>query len=242
MISSWTALAAFACLALASIAFAHVIAGDRLRRLLAHTAIASSVAAGALTIDLAMHANFDEKAVAQAIPVRDCPDCPEMTIVPGGDVDIQVDGVILRQRIWPEFAMSRQEVSAAEYDAFLRHTGRSASVCAVPPDVSASQRAVCISRADAMAYAGWLTQLTGQAYRLATATEWAHALALDGHAPLLPRTVNKVAGLRDATADMLDDCGGTCAAAAQPSYTSLADAPDGRTGMRIVRDIKYSLH
>ena len=66
--------------------------------------------------------------------VRDCGHCPELVIIPAGDGVVGADpgdaaatpAEHPRRTVkhWPGFLMSRAEVSAAEYAAFVRATGR----------------------------------------------------------------------------------------------------------------------
>jgi hypothetical protein len=243
MVTPLAATASFAGVALAALVLANILGQGYWMRALAHTAIASSVAAALFMLDLASRTKFSwasDIRLEQGV-IRDCPDCPEMTVVMGGDVDMQVDGTKVRERIWPGFAIGRQEVSSDEFEAFLRQTGRPASVCAVSLDARAGNRAVCVSRTDAAAYVAWLTQQTGRAYRLPTAVEWAHAAAATTATQLRPSTGSSVMGMHDGTAEMVDDCEGNCTAALRPPYATSAETPDGRTGLRVVRDIRYDL-
>ena len=94
------------------------------------------------------------------------------------------------------FAMMRNEVSRAEFARFAGN--REATRCRnrLSPlqlfdkrdwrdpgfTQNASEPVVCISFADAQAYARWLSQRTGQRYRLPTAREWRHAAQLGSRA------------------------------------------------------------
>lgn len=95
--------------------------------------------------------------------LRDCPDCPEMVRIPG-----------------QSFAAGRYEVTRGQWAAFVRDTGR--------PDplvtrMNCSWRSpgftqddnhpvTCVSWHDTQAYVQWLSQRTGQHYRLLTSAEW----------------------------------------------------------------------
>jgi formylglycine-generating enzyme required for sulfatase activity len=71
------------------------------------------------------------------------------------------------------FAMSRYEVTFAQYDNFAQATGRKK-----PNDEGwgrGNQPVINVSQEDATAYAQWLTQQSGQKYRLPTEAEWEYA-------------------------------------------------------------------
>jgi serine/threonine-protein kinase PpkA len=85
------------------------------------------------------------------------------------------------------FAIMREEVSRAEYESFVRATNRPATVCknafaaAFTGKVdwqspgfkqNADHPVVCVSHGDAVAYAQWLSQRTGQKLRLPNGNEW----------------------------------------------------------------------
>ncbi len=71
------------------------------------------------------------------------------------------------------FALGKYEVTFAEYDAFAEATGRE------KPDDSGWGRGrrpvINVSWDDALAYAQWLSEQSGQQYRLPTEAEWEYA-------------------------------------------------------------------
>jgi len=77
-------------------------------------------------------------------------------------------------RVWVDkFAMGRYEVTFAEYDHFAQATGRQK-----PNDQGwgrGKRPVINVSWDDATAYADWLSQQTGQKYRLPTEAEWEYA-------------------------------------------------------------------
>jgi hypothetical protein len=103
---------------------------------------------------------------------------PPLAIMPAG-----ANGV-------PEhaFAIGVREVTRGEYAAFARAQGRAAAKCRDGRNVLSLLRSrswrepgfpqgddepiVCVTAADARAYAAWLSQKTAQRYRLPTAVEW----------------------------------------------------------------------
>jgi hypothetical protein len=118
---------------------------------------------------------------------QECPDCPEMVIIPAGD-----DGAPI-----PHFGLGRFEVSIAEFHKFVVHSGyapsRECEGMATADNVPAylqlglrhagGRPVACVSWQDARAYTAWLSAKTGQTYRLPSAREWAHA-ARGGAAPV----------------------------------------------------------
>ena len=105
---------------------------------------------------------------------RDCADCPEMVVAPDRS-----------------YAVGVYEVTRGEWAAFVRATGYSSGNSCWTyenrnwkkrsgrswrnPGFSQTDRhpVVCVSWHDAQEYVGWLSEKTGQAYRLLTEAEWA---------------------------------------------------------------------
>ena len=129
----------------------------------------------------------------------DCGTCPEMIVVPAGAFVMGSDrhtgeGPALRVQV-RRFAIGRHEVTRGEYAAFMDATGRVDPVgCRVLNGAAgrsnareASWRApgfaqhddrhpvVCVSWADARAYAAWLSGQAGAPYRLPSEAEWEYA-------------------------------------------------------------------
>lgn len=134
---------------------------------------------------------------------RDCDQCPEMTIVPAGSFLMGSTDTEPGRRSteWPirevtiprALAVGRFAVTRQEFAAFVSATGYSPTVsCHVPTEtdwVARSQVSwrnpgfqqgddhpvVCVSWSNAQAYVRWLSERTGQPYRLLTEAEREYA-------------------------------------------------------------------
>lgn len=142
----------------------------------------------------------DTPPVAGAV-FRDCPTCPLMTVLPAGEFlqgsprdaadAFAFETPQRRVSIAAPFAVSRTEVTVSEFAEFVQATGRDMRGCAnydgdwkLRDDVSwrnaverqtPSHPVTCVSWQDAHDYAQWLSQRTGQTYRLPSASEWEFA-------------------------------------------------------------------
>jgi formylglycine-generating enzyme required for sulfatase activity len=141
---------------------------------------------------------------------RDCPGCPEMVVVPPGEVtlgsaDDTVDrgsgeGPQRRVRIAREFAIGRTEITRTRWLEFVTPSGYAT------PDgcrfydghfgyvmehnwrtpgfpQRAAHPVVCVSVTDAEAYAAWLSTRTGRRYRLPSSGEFEYANRAGSDAP-----------------------------------------------------------
>jgi formylglycine-generating enzyme required for sulfatase activity len=134
---------------------------------------------------------------------RDCPDCPEMVVVPAGSFTMgspeseanrdKDEGPPHTVTIARPFAVSRFELTPAEYRAFIGQSGYDGgAACAVlagdkmdlrsgtnwtnPGFVQTDRHpVVCVNWDDARAYLSWLSLKTGKTYRLLSEAEWEYA-------------------------------------------------------------------
>ena len=101
---------------------------------------------------------------------RDCAECPEMVVMPGG-----------------RLAMGRYEVMVGEYRAFASATGGGGGGGCLfgtgdswrEPGFPQTDRhpVTCVNWDDAQAYVAWLSRTTGARYRLPSEVDWERAAA-----------------------------------------------------------------
>ena len=113
--------------------------------------------------------------------LRDCPTCPELVVIPAGRFRMGcVSGRACEDDERPvhevevsSFALGVYEVTFEEYDRFARATGR-----ARPNDRGwgrGGRPVINVSWEDATAFAAWLSEETGAAYRLPSESTWEYA-------------------------------------------------------------------
>jgi formylglycine-generating enzyme required for sulfatase activity len=110
---------------------------------------------------------------------RDCEACPELVVVPPGDFTMGSNDTPYEKpehaiTIRRSFAIGRREVTFAEWDQCA-----DAGICKHRPDDHGWGRgdrpAINISWDDAKLFVAWLSQKTGQKYRLPSEAEWEYA-------------------------------------------------------------------
>lgn len=103
--------------------------------------------------------------------LRDCPECPEVVVVPAGATRLASGRDVT---IAAPFAVSKFEVTFAEWDACVAQGG-----CSHRPDDRGwgrgRQPVMNVNWADAQQYVAWLSRTTGKTYRLLSEAEWEYA-------------------------------------------------------------------
>jgi formylglycine-generating enzyme required for sulfatase activity len=118
---------------------------------------------------------------------KDCTDCPELVVVPSGDFVMGSNDTPYEKPEHPvvirnPFAIGRHEVTFAEWDQCA-----DAGACKHRPDDHGWGRGdhpvINVSWDDAKLYIAWLSQRTGQRYRLPTEAEWEYAARAGTRSP-----------------------------------------------------------
>ena len=112
--------------------------------------------------------------------LRDCPQCPELVLIPPGSFNMgstevfDFEGPVHQVSIRRAFYLGRYEVTYDEWDACVVDRG-----CKYRPDDAGAGRGrrpvTDLDWNDAKAYLAWLSVKTGKTFRLPTESEWEYA-------------------------------------------------------------------
>ncbi len=141
---------------------------------------------------------------------RDCPTCPDMVVVPPGEVTLGAspdmvdrstgEGPKRRVRITQPFAIGRTEITRSQWQEFVQASGYLTGDGCQYYDghygyvqehnwrtpgfpQRADHPVVCVSVRDAEAFAAWLGARTGRRYRLPSSAEFEYANRAGSEAP-----------------------------------------------------------
>ena len=173
---------------------------------------------------------------------RDCDECPEMVVLPGG-----------------RLALGRYEVTVGEYRAFASATGGGGNSWRNPDFPQTDRHPVAyVTWDDAQEYVSLLSRTTGATYRLPTEAEWERAAAGSERGCDSERTGNRGtcpvgsygsngAGLSDMVGNLwewTEDCWeGDCGGRVVRGSSWATDAGDRRPGARdwLRADSRYTI-
>ncbi len=127
----------------------------------------------------------EERCLATGFFFADCDKCPEIVVVPPGTymMGSPVEEVGREANEGPQHEVTisktlgfgRHEVTRKQYLSFVTETNREAETLQLLGLDKGDHPVAKVSRADAQAYAAWLSEITGLKYRLPSESEWEHA-------------------------------------------------------------------
>ena len=138
------------------------------------------------TLGFLLAASLEERRGPEPGSVfRDCPQCPEMVVVPAGSFTMgspssekyrrDAEGPQRRVTIGSAFAVGKYEVTFAEWDACASSGGCGGYRPSDSGRGRGKRPVINVSWNDAKGYVGWLSRKTGKEYRLLSESEWEYA-------------------------------------------------------------------
>ncbi|MCB1496293.1 MAG: formylglycine-generating enzyme family protein [Bauldia sp.] len=165
-------------------------------------ALVPPVSLAAALLCLAANGHAQDGAPAPGSTFRDCDNCPEMVVVPAGrfvmgagdnDPAGRDDEAPAHEVAIPSFAVGRFEVTRGAFAAFVDATDwKTDDACVTYEDESWQARegrtwrdpgfpvddthpVNCVTTDDVGGYLAWLSEMTGEDYRLPSEAEWEYA-------------------------------------------------------------------
>ena len=110
--------------------------------------------------------------------IKDCDDCPQLVVVVPGEFKRDVSWYTNERppslvSIKYPFAIGLSEVTTAQYERFLASTNRETREPS--KDINGDHPVTDVNWHDAIAYTEWLSEISGERYRLPSESEWEYA-------------------------------------------------------------------
>ena len=134
-----------------------------------------------------------QQCLATGFFFADCDKCPEVVVIPAGSFMMGSpdsekgreanEGPQHEVTIGKSLAFGKHEVTRTQYLHFVTETNRDADTLQLLDLQKGNHPVINVSRADAFAYAEWLSVKTGLKYRIPSESEWEYAARAGEQAP-----------------------------------------------------------